>query len=119
MPGAYDTDQSLCYFLWTDRSTFFVVGLRTVPAYPALCTNGVLALVCGHDELMMNCPEPFRGLHLLRRDCTVHDEYGYGIRTVRIQGMAQGSGPPPLLAHDVGFLTLGPKLGPPFSNDVY
>ena len=24
-----------------------------------------------------------------------------------------GSGPPPLLGHDVGFLTLGPKLDPP------
>ena len=32
----------------------------------------------------------------------------------RIQGGGgQGSGPPPLLGHDVGFLTLGPKLDPP------
>ena len=30
----------------------------------------------------------------------------------RIQ-RARGSGPPPLLCHDVGFLTLGPKLAPP------
>ena len=28
-------------------------------------------------------------------------------------GGSRGSGPP-LLGHDVGFLTLGPKLGPPF-----
>ena len=34
----------------------------------------------------------------------------------RIQGGggSRGSGPPPLLGHDVGFLTLGTKLGPPF-----
>ena len=25
-----------------------------------------------------------------------------------------GLDPPPLLGHDVGFLTLGPKVGPPF-----
>ena len=29
-------------------------------------------------------------------------------------GGGRGSGPPPLLGHDVGFLTLGPKLDPPF-----
>ena len=28
-------------------------------------------------------------------------------------GGSRGSGPPPLLGHDVGFLTLGPKVGPP------
>ena len=31
-------------------------------------------------------------------------------------GGSRGSGPPPLLGHDVGFLTLGPKLDPPFVN---
>ena len=28
-------------------------------------------------------------------------------------GGSRGSGPPPLLGHNVGFLTLGPKVGPP------
>ena len=28
-------------------------------------------------------------------------------------GCPGGPGPPPLLGHDVGFLTLGPKLDPP------
>ena len=32
----------------------------------------------------------------------------------RIQGGAQGVRTPPPLGHDVGFLTLGPKLDPPF-----
>ena len=32
----------------------------------------------------------------------------------RIRGGGQGVRAPPLLGHDVGFLTLGPKLDPPF-----
>ena len=31
----------------------------------------------------------------------------------RIQGGGPGGPDPPLLGHDVGFLTLGPKLDPP------
>ena len=41
--------------------------------------------------------------------CLAGEVYGSG----GSRGGGGAGGPPPLLGHDVGFLTLGPKLDPP------